>query len=71
MMVIFMMIIMITGRGLKAAGRYKRFRDLYCVIEVECTDNDDINDNDDNADENDDAHDDGYHFGDFVHDSYK
>ena len=25
---------MITGRGLKAAGRYKRFRDLYCVIEV-------------------------------------
>ena len=23
------------GRGLKATGRYKRFRDLYCVIEVD------------------------------------
>ena len=34
---------MITGRGLKAAGRYKRFRDLYCVIEVGYTHNDDKN----------------------------
>ena len=69
MMVIFIMIIMITGRGLKAAGRYKRFRDLYCVIEVEYTDNDD---NEDKKDENEDANDDdGYHFGDFDHDSYK
>ena len=25
---------MVAGRGLKAAGRYKRFRDLYCVVEV-------------------------------------
>ena len=29
---------MITGRGLKAAGRYKRFRDLYCVVEVQLID---------------------------------
>ena len=32
---LFWIMMMITGRGLKAAGRYKRFRDLYCVIEVE------------------------------------
>ena len=30
--------IIITGRGLKAAGRYKRFRDLYCVVEVQLID---------------------------------
>ena len=29
---------MIAGRGLKAAGRYKRFRDLYCVVEVQLID---------------------------------
>ena len=26
---------LLSGRGLKTAGRYKRFRDLYCVIEVD------------------------------------
>jgi len=26
---------LLSGRGLKAAGRYKRFRDLYCVVEVD------------------------------------
>ena len=26
---------LLSGRGLKAAGKYKRFRDLYCVVEVD------------------------------------
>ena len=26
---------LLSGRGLKTAGKYKRFRDLYCVVEVD------------------------------------